>query len=199
MGRLVVSMFSTLDGVMQGPGAPGEDVSGGFEYSGWQAPFAGSTSGAVIVQSILSMDALLLGRTTYDIWEQHWPQARDVIGDHFNAIPKFVASRTMTEAAWAGTTIVRDVPTEVAALKKTFGEIRTWGSGELLTTLLAHDLVDQLDLWSYPVVLGSGKRVFRDGTLPAAFEIVGEPRGFDGGASLLSYRRAGTPVVGTMG
>ncbi len=199
MGRLVVSMFSTLDGVMQGPGAPGEDLEGGFAHSGWQAPFAGPESGAVIVESILSMDALLLGRTTYDTWVRHWPQARDVIGDHFNAIPKFVASRTMTEAAWAGTTIVRDVPTEVAALKQTYGETRVWGSGELLTALLAHDLVDQLDLWTYPVVLGSGKRVFRDGTLPAAFEVVGEPRAFTGGAILASYRRSGTPTVGTMG
>jgi len=196
MGRLVVSMFSTLDGVMQGPGGPGEDTEGGFEFSGWQAPFAGHDSGTVIVDSILGQDALLLGRKTYDIWVTHWPQATDVIGDRFNTIPKFVASRTLTDPEWAGTTVVSDVSTEVADLKKSFDEIRLWGSGELLTTLLAHDLVDAIDLFTFPVVLGSGKRVFRDGTLPAAFEVAGEPRGFAGGAVLTSYRRAGVPSYG---
>lgn len=196
MGRLVVSMFSTLDGVMQGPGAPGEDTEGGFEQSGWQAPFAGQDSGAVIVEPILGQDALLLGRKTYDIWLHHWPQATDVIGDRFNAIPKFVASRTLTDPEWAGTTVVRDVPTDVAALKQVYDETRLWGSGELLATLLAHDLVDQIDLFTFPVVLGAGKRVFRDGSAPAAFEIVGEPRGFEGGVVFASYRRAGAPEFG---
>lgn len=196
MGRLVVSMFSTLDGVMQGPGAPGEDTEGGFEQSGWQAPFAGQDSGAVIVESILGQDALLLGRKTYDIWVHHWPQATDVIGDRFNAIPKFVASRTLTDPEWAGTTVVRDVPTDVAALKQDYDETRLWGSGELLATLLAHDLVDQIDLFTFPVVLGAGKRVFRDGSAPAAFEIVGEPRGFEVGVVFASYRRTGAPQFG---
>ena len=198
MGRLVVSMFSTLDGVMQGPGGPGEDVEGGFEQSGWQAPFADAESGGIILESILAMDALLIGRKTYDIWVNHWPQATDQIGNHFNTIPKFVASRTLVDPDWSGTTIIRDVPREVSELKGTYGETRLWGSGELLTALLAHDLVDQIDLFIYPVALGSGKRVFRDGTPPAAFELVGEPRGFSGGSVLLSYRRAGQPTYGRM-
>ena len=196
MGQLAVSMFSTLDGVMQGPGGPGEDTSGGFTRSGWQAPYADAESGAIIREQILGQDALLLGRTTYDIWVRHWPQATDVIGDHFNRIPKFVASRTLTDPTWAGTTVVRDVATEVAALTDRFDEVRLWGSGELLAALLAADLVDRIDLFVYPVVLSSGKRVFRDGTLPAAFERVGEPRGFGGGSILTSYRRAGTPEYG---
>lgn len=196
MGRLAVTMFSTLDGVMQGPGGPGEDVEGGFAQSGWQAPFSDSESGALILEQILAQDALLIGRKTYDIWVHHWPQATDAIGDHFNAIPKFVASRTLTDPEWVGTTVVRDVAAEVAALTDGFREIRVWGSGELLTTLLAHDLVDQIDLFTFPVVLGSGKRVFRDGTAPAAFKMVGEPRGFAGGAVLVSYRRAGVPELG---
>lgn len=198
MGTLVVSMFSTLDGVMQGPGRPDEDVEGGFEHGGWQAPFADGESGAVILEQILGQDALLIGRRTYDIWVRHWPQARDAIGDHFNSIPKFVASTSMTEAEWAGTTVLRDVPTEVAALKDTFDEIRVWGSGELLQTLLAADLVDRIDLFLYPIVLGSGKRVFRDGTVPARFDLVGEPRGFGTGSVLVSYARAGEPGYGTM-
>ena len=198
MGRLVVSMFSTLDGVMQGPGGPGEDTEGGFEQSGWQAPFSDSESGGIILASILAQDALLIGRKTYDIWVHHWPQAKDAIGDHFNAIPKFVASRTLTDPEWNGTTVVGDVATEVAALKQTYGEIRVWGSGDLLRTLLDHDLVDQIDLFTYPVVLGSGKKVFRDGTLPAGFELVGGPRGFDGGSVLVSYARVAAPKYGSM-
>lgn len=142
MGELVVSMFSTLDGVMQAPGARGEDPEDGFAHSGWQVPFAEAESGALIVESILGQDALLLGRKTYDIWVRHWPQATDVIGERFNAIPKFVASRSLTDPAWSGTTVLSDVPAEVVALKEAYGEIRLWGSGELLATLLAHDLVD---------------------------------------------------------
>lgn len=193
MGRLTVTMFSTLDGVMQGPGGRGEDPEGGFEHSGWQVPYADAESGGIILNSILAMDALLIGRKTYDIWVNHWPQARDAIGTHFNAIPKFVASRTLADPSWAGTTVIADVPRQVAELKQTYGETRLWGSGELLASLLAHDLVDEIDLFVYPVVLGSGKRVFRDGTLPASFERVGEPRGFVGGSVLTTYRRAGTP------
>jgi len=193
MGRLVVSMFSTLDGVMQSPGGTREDLEDGFKLGGWQAPFSDGESGKLILDSILSMDALLIGRKTYDIWVNHWPQAQDAIGDHFNAIPKYVASRTLTDPTWKGTTVIQDVPAEVAEMKNRHGETRLWGSGDLLTSLLDHDLVDQIDLFIYPVALGSGKRVFRDGTLPARFEIVGEPRGFAGGSVLLSYRRSGVP------
>ncbi len=193
MGRLVVSMFSTLDGVMQSPGGRREDLEDGFPLGGWQAPFGDAESGAVILESILSMDALLIGRKTYDIWVHHWPQAKDAIGDHFNAIPKYVVSRSLTDPTWKGTTVIHDVPGEIAALKDRHGETRLWGSGELLASLLEHDLVDQIDLFIYPVALGSGKRVFRDGTVPARFAIVGEPRGFSGGSVLLSYRRDGVP------
>jgi dihydrofolate reductase len=192
MGRLVVSMFSTLDGVMQGPGGTKEDLDGGFELGGWQAPFGDEESGAVILESILSMEALLIGRKTYDIWVTHWPQARDAIGDHFNAIPKYVVSRSLTDPTWDGTSVLSDVA-QVADVKERHGETRLWGSGELLASLLEHDLVDQLDLFIYPVALGSGKRVFRDGTVPARFERLGEPRGFSGGSVLLSYRRSGVP------
>ena len=196
MGRLVVSMFSTLDGVMQGPGGPREDVEGGFEHSGWQAPFAGADSGAVIVESILGQDALLLGRKTYDIWVRHWPQARDVIGDRFNAIPKFVASRTLTDPSWPGTTVVSDVAKEVPALKDRFDEIHVIGSGALARSLLAADLVDRLNLYLYPIAFGSGKRLFDAGTVPAAFSLAQQPIAFPKGAVGLVYERAGVPVTG---
>jgi dihydrofolate reductase len=198
MGRLVVSMFSTLDGVMQGPGGPGEDVEGGFPFSGWQAPFADAGSGAVILEQILRQDALLIGRKTYDIWVDHWPRATDAIGDHFNAIPKFVASRTLTEPTWEGTRVLTDVPQEVAGIKQAHAETRVWGSSDLLRTLLDADLVDALDLFVFPIVLGTGKRWFRDGVLPARFALTAPPRAFDGGSVLLSYERAGTPEFGSM-
>ena len=181
----------------QGPGGTTEDLEDGFTFGGWQAPFSDAASGEVILQSILSMDALLIGRKTYDIWVNHWPQAKDAIGDHFNAIPKYVVSRTLADPSWAGTTVLSDVA-QVAEVKERHGETRLWGSGELLASLLAHDLVDELDLFVYPVALGSGKRVFRDGTVPARFEFVGEPRGFSGGSVLLSYRRSGVPEFDDM-
>jgi dihydrofolate reductase len=198
MGRLVVSMFSTLDGVMQGPGGPGEDVEGGFPFSGWQAPFADNESGAVILEQILAQDALLIGRKTYDIWVNHWPQATDAIGDHFNAIPKFVASRTLSEPTWEGTRVLAEVPHEVADIKEAYAETRVWGSSDLLRTLLDADLVDALDLFVFPIVLGAGKRWFRDGVLPARFALTAAPRAFDGGSVLLSYQRAGSPAFGSM-
>jgi dihydrofolate reductase len=198
MGRLVVSMFSTLDGVMQGPGGPGEDIEGGFPFSGWQAPFADDESGAVILEQVLAQDALLIGRKTYDIWVNHWPQATDAIGEHFNAIPKFVASRTLSEPTWEGTRVLGDVPPDVAEVKQAYAEIRVWGSSDLLRTLLDADLVDAVDLFLFPVVLGTGKRWFREGVLPARFELRGAPCAFAGGSVLLSYERAGVPEFGSM-
>lgn len=191
-------MFSTLDGVMQGPGGPGEDTEGGFPFSGWQAPFADDASGAVILEQILQQDALLVGRKTYDIWANHWPQATDAIGDHFNAIPKFVASRTLIEPTWEGTRVLTDVPPEVADIKEAYAETRVWGSSDLLRTLLDADLVDAVDLFVFPVVLGAGKRWFREGVLPARFALAAAPRAFDGGSALLSYDRTGAPAFGSM-
>jgi len=178
---------------MQGPGGPGEDVEGGFEQSGWQAPYADEDSGGLILDSILAQDALLIGRKTYDIWVKYWPHMHDAVGDRFNSIPKYVASRSLSNPEWAGTTVVRDVPSEVAALKDVHGDIRVWGSGELMQTLFANDLVDQIDVFTYPVVLGAGKRVFREGTVPSAMELVDGPRGFSRGVVLTSYRRIGSP------
>jgi dihydrofolate reductase len=198
MGRLVVSMFSTLDGVMQGPGGIGEDEEGGFPYSGWQVPFGDAQAGAVILDRILHTDALLLGRKTYDIWVRHWPHrpAGDVIADRFNAIPKFVASRTLTDPTWAGTSVVKELATEVPALTERFDTVGVWGSSELLPVLFEYELVDRLDLWVYPIALGTGKRVFGDGTPPTGFELDGEPRAY-GPAVLLPYRRGAEPTFGT--
>jgi dihydrofolate reductase len=196
MGILAVDLFITLDGVYQAPGGPDEDRSGGFVYGGWQAPYFDDESGAMIGAGIDRLDALLLGRTTYDIFAGYWPNQPDnPIAAKFNAVPKFVASRTLTDASWAGTTVVSDVATEVRALKDRFDEIHVIGSGALARSLIAADLVDRLDLYLYPVVFGTGKRLF-DGTVPAAFRLAEQPVAFPKGALSLVYERAGLPVTG---
>lgn len=196
MGILAVDLFITLDGVYQAPGGPEEDRSGGFEYGGWQAPYFDDESGAMIGAGIERLDALLLGRTTYEIFAGYWPnQGDDPIGAKFNAVPKFVASRSLTDPSWAGTTVVSDIATEVPPLKQRFDEIHVIGSGALARSLIDADLVDRLNLYLYPIAFGTGKRLF-DKAVPAAFRLAEPPVGFPRGAVSLVYDRAGVPVTG---
>ena len=197
MGMLAVDLFITLDGVYQAPGGPEEDPEHGFEYGGWQAPYLDDESGAVIGVGIDRLDALLLGRKTYDIFAGYWPnQGDEPIAVKFNAVPKFVASRTLTDPTWEGTTVVSDVATDVRAIKDRFDEIHVIGSGDLARSLLAADLVDRLNLYLYPIAFGTGKRLFDTGTVPAAFRLAEPPRAFPKGAVSLFYERAGVPVTG---
>ncbi|MFI7481448.1 dihydrofolate reductase family protein [Kocuria sp. M1R5S2] len=198
MGIIQVNLFLTLDGVYQAPGGPDEDREGGFEFGGWQGAYFDDASGETIGAEIEHLDALLLGRKTYDIFAGYWPAHGDddPVAAKFNAVPKFVASRTLTDPAWEGTTVLTDVATEVRALKDRFDQVHLFGSGDLVTTLLREDLVDRLNLLLYPLVLGSGKRIFRDGAAPAAFRLVRPPQSFPKGAISLVYERAGTPVTG---
>ena len=198
MGIIQVDLFLTLDGVYQAPGGPDEDRAGGFELGGWQATYFDDESGATIGAGIERIDALLLGRRTYDIFAGYWPDHghADPIAATFNTVPKFVVSRTLTDPSWEGTTVLTEVAAEVRALKDRFGEIHVIGSGDLVRTLLREDLVDRLNLLLYPLVLGSGKRVFGDGTVPAAFTLAQPPRAFPKGAVSLVYERAGDPVTG---
>jgi len=200
-GELVVDLFLTLDQVMQAPGGPDEDPSGGFPFGGWQAAFQDAEGGADIVAQVRSMDALLLGRRTYDIFAGYWPKAPadDPVAIHLNGVPKYVASRTLGEPTWAGTTVLREPALEVAALKERHREIHLIGSGDLLQTLLAADVVDVLNLWLYPVTLGTGRRVFEGGAIPASFTLDAAPAGYASGAVHLRYRRAGDVVTGRMG
>lgn len=196
MGIVAVDLFITLDGVYQAPGGPDEDRSGGFQHGGWQAPYVDEESGARIGAGIDRLDALLLGRRTYDIFAGYWPRQGDhPIAVKFNTVPKFVASRTLTDPAWVGTTVVADVAAEVPALKARFEEIHVIGSGALVRSLLTADLVDRLNLYLYPVAFGSGKRLF-EGALPAAFRLAEPPLAFPKGAVSLVYERAGVPVTG---
>ena len=199
MGIISADLFITLDGVYQAPGGPDEDREGGFEFGGWQAPYFDDESGEAIGSGIERMDALLLGRRTYDIFAPYWPNQSDdnPIAAKLNALPKFVVSRSLTEPSWEGTTVLSDVATDVPALKDRFDEVHVIGSGNLVRSLLGADLLDRLNLFLYPVTFGAGKRLFADGTgVPAAFRLAQPPQAFPKGATWLVYERAGEPVTG---
>jgi dihydrofolate reductase len=200
VGELVVNMFVSLDGVMQAPGEPGEDREGGFEHGGWQVPYLDEESGKLMTEHIASLDALLMGRKTYEIFAAYWPQAPadDPIGARLNGAPKHVASRTLDTVEWANSRLIKgEVADEVARLKQDYDQLHVIGSGDLVQTLLRHDLVDRLNLWIYPVLLGSGKRLFADGTIPTALRLV-DSATFGTGTVLLTYQRAGKPRYGNL-
>ena len=201
MGRLVANSFVTLDGVIQGPGGSDEDREDGFEHGGWQFPFMDEESGAVILGWIERMDALLLGRKTYDIWVGYWPKAPadDPIGAKLNAVPKYVASRTLDHVDWDQARLIEgDLATAVRAIKDQHDEVHVWGSADLLRSLLREGLVDRFATIVYPVVLGTGKRLFSEGTDATRFKLI-ESRPFKGGGVLMTYEHDGKPEYGTMG
>lgn len=200
-GTLVAGTFLTLDGVMQAPGGPEEDTDGGFEHGGWTVPHWDETMGEVMDAQFAEADALVLGRRTYEIFAAHWPRVDtegDPVGTKLNRMPKYVASRTLDAVEWEHSTLLSgDVADAVAALKRERGDvILVQGSQNLLQTLLAADLVDAFWLWIFPVVLGEGKRLFADGTVPAALELTAaETSG--SGVQLLRYERAGAVEYGS--
>jgi dihydrofolate reductase len=198
MGLVSVDLFLTLDGVYQAPGGPEEDRDGGFTLGGWQGAYSDAGVGEAVGAGIERMDALLLGRATYDIFARYWPQQGDdfPIAAKLNSVPKFVVSRSLADPAWAGTVALSDVA-EVASVRDRFDEVHVIGSGVLTRSLLEVSLVDRLSLFLYPLTLGSGKRLFPDGTgVPAAFRLAQPPRAFPTGATWLVYERAGDPVTG---
>jgi dihydrofolate reductase len=203
-GRITIVLFTTLDGVAQAPGGPDEDPEGGFPYGGWQAPLFDSVVGEVIGEGIDKLDALVLGRKTYDIFAGYWPQhtegdAEGVIGRKFDEIPKYVASRTPLEPEWQNTTqLGPDAAAEVAALREKHDNIQVIGSIDFVQTLLAAEAYDELALWVYPIVLGQGKKVFPDGATPANLKLVTPPVTGSSGAVLLRYAPAGKPTMGDM-
>jgi dihydrofolate reductase len=194
MRKLVVGTFLTLDGVMQAPGGPDEDREGGFRHGGWLVPYFDEKFVQIMTEWTTRAGAFLLGRKTYEIFAEYWPRAdpADQIGAALNTRPKFVASRTLERVTWSNSSLLKgDVAAEVAKLKaQDGGEIQVHGSGELLQTLLQSNLVDTLRLWFFPVVLGTGKRLFGRGTIPGSFRLV-ETRAVTTGAVLHVYQRAG--------
>jgi len=188
MGDLHVNMNITLDGVIQANGGPTEQDAD-FAYAGWERPYGDAESGAQIVEDVEASDALLLGRTTYDIFRGYWPGKTDPIGRAFDRVPKYVASRGTPELTWDTSTQLTDAATDVRDLLERHEQIHTWGSADLLQTLFREGLVDQVNLWVCPVVIGQGKKLFPDGATPSRFELVQPPRAFPAGAMLLRYRR----------
>jgi dihydrofolate reductase len=200
MGIIAADLFITLDGVYQAPGGSDEDRSEGFRFGGWQAPFGGEDVGRSIMSSIQRTDALLLGRRTYDIFSSYWPfqPASNPVAAKFAAIPKFVVSRTLTDPSWADTTVLRD-GSAVGALRDRFDEVHSWGSGELLRSLLGEGALDRLNLWMYPIALGTGKRLFETGTVPTTFRPSQAAQVFDAGVVGLVLEPAGEVVTGEVG
>lgn len=202
MRDLVVGTFISLDGVVQAPGAPNEDQEGGFEHGGWTVPLFDDQLGQLMTDLTGRASALLLGRKTYEGFAASWPMLgdSDPIAAKLNSIPKYVASRTLKTADWANTTILSgDVAEEVTKLKaQPGGEIHVSGSGNLVQTLLRHDLVDEFVLLVFPVVIGSGKRLFGEGALPRTLELADTTTSATG-VTVSTYRRRGPLEVGAVG
>jgi dihydrofolate reductase len=193
MRMLRVIEFLSLDGVMQAPGAADEDTEGGFQHGGWQRPYFDDVLGATAAEGMAETDAYLFGRKTYEKMAAYWPTAPedDPYGRHMNSTPKYVASRTLQDVEWRNSTLIEgDVAQEVARLKEQPGKnIAVLGSGDLVQTLLEHDLVDEFFLAVYPLVLGSGKRLFRDSDQVRKLHLVDSKPTSTGGV-ILTYRPA---------
>jgi dihydrofolate reductase len=195
MRQLVVGAFVSLDGVMQAPGGPNEDRDGGFQHGGWLVPYFDEKFGEIMTEWTKRAGTFLLGRKTYEIFAASWPNSTDPTDEAATALntrPKYVASRTLAKVDWNNSFLLKgDVAEEVAKLKaQDGGEIQVHGSSDLLQTLLKHDLIDTLRIWQFPVVIGSGKRLFGEGTMPASFELV-DTQLTTTGAVLHVYERAG--------
>ena len=202
MRTLVVTTFVTLDGVAQAPGGPGEDPSGGFAHEGWLVPFFDDDIGAQVTEWFTGAEDFLLGRGTYDIFYASWPKmiSDDPVSQGLNFKKKYVASRTLASVEWETAELLQgDVGDAVRKLKaEDGGELQVHGSAGLIQTLLKEDLIDELRLIVFPVVLGEGKRLFGEGTIPRSWRLTGH-RTTTSGAVMLSYERAGDVETGTMG
>jgi dihydrofolate reductase len=193
--RLTLHTFLTLDGVMQAPGGPQEDPGGGFAHGGWSFPYGDQDFGAAMSGWFDHASAFLLGRKTYEIFSGHWPKVTDPgdpIASKLNALPKYVASATLTSVGWANSTLLSgDVAAEVTKLKERPGdELQVHGSGGLAQTLIEHDLIDEYRLLIFPVHLGSGKKLFRDGATAAALRLTSATT-TGAGVVIATYQPAG--------
>ena len=197
MRKVIVLEFMTLDGVIQAGGGPEEDTSGGFAYGGWQAPFSDDVEGAVMNKQMNMPFDLLLGRKTFDIWEPYWPKHADIWPGVMTAT-KYVASNTRTSSEWQPTVFLGgDIVEKISQLKQQPGpDLHVYGSANLVQTLMKHDLVDEFWLKIYPLTLGSGKQLFADGTIPAAFKVT-ESQVSPSGIIIVNYERAGAVKTGS--
>lgn len=196
MRKIIVLSFITLDGVMQAPGGPEEDTSGGFKYGGWAAPYFDEESGKIMGKQMKPAD-LLLGEKTFKIFESYWPKHTDM-WPGINEVTKYVVSEDLEKSDWQNTKFLRNVD-EVKKLKESDGsDLQVHGSGNMIQSLLKADLVDELWLKFFPLTLGNGKKLFEDGTIPAAFTLV-STEVTPSGVIFANYKRAGEVKTGTVG
>lgn len=195
MRKIIISLFITLDGVMQAPGGPEEDTSGGFKYGGWTAPYLDEASGKVMQKQMEPAD-YLLGRKTFEIFAAYWPKHADAWPGIGNGT-KYVLSHTLEKSDWSNTVFLKDLA-EIEKLRNSDGpDLQVWGSGQLVQLLLKNDFVDELWLKTFPLTLGSGKRLFGEGTIPAAFTLT-ESTVTPSGVIIANYKRAGEVKTGTV-
>jgi dihydrofolate reductase len=196
MRKIIVLSMITLDGVMQAPGGPEEDTSGGFKYGGWTAPYSDEVYGKVLEKELKPAD-YLLGRKTFEIWAPYWPEHAD-FWPGINDGTKYVMSRTMKKSDWKNSVFLKSLA-DIKKLKNSKGsDIQVWGSGKLIQLLLKSDLVDELWLKIHPLTLGKGKKLFVDGAIPAAFTLI-ESTITPSGVIIANYQRAGKVKTGTIG
>ena len=204
VGLIHIDLFTTLDGVAQAPGGPDEDTENGFTFGGWQAPLLDEVVGEQISAGMAGMDALLLGRRTYDIFASYWPYQEEgvdwSIARLFNQLPKYVASRQLLTPAWANSAqLGPDIPAAVREVRERHENIHVIGSLDFVQTLFAERLFDRLTLWVYPVLLGGGKRVFANGVVPTNLKLYEPAATSPNGTIMQRYALAdGTPGVGDM-
>ncbi|HWT55405.1 MAG TPA: dihydrofolate reductase family protein [Candidatus Microsaccharimonas sp.] len=200
MRKIIVLSFISLDGVMQAPGGPEEDPSSNFKYGGWTAPYFDEASGQVMAKQMGQPFDLLLGRKTYEIFAGYWPQHDNEVGKPLNGATKYVASNTDVDTSWEKTVkLSGDVVSALRELKASDGPmLQVHGSGNFIQTLLQNDLVDELWLKIFPVTLGNGKKLFAEGTIPAAFKLA-ESSVTPSGIIIANYERDGDVQTGTVG
>ena len=197
MRKVIVLEHISLDGVIQAPGGPEEDTSGGFAHGGWISPYSDPVLGTALRRQMNLPFDLLLGRKTFDIWAPYWPEHGDA-WPGANTATKYVASNTLTSSAWQPSVFLNgDIAEKVTAIKQQpRPDLHVWGSADLIQTLIKHDLVDVFWLMIYPITLGAGKRLFADGTLPMAFKVT-ESMVSPNGVMVVNYERAGTIPAGS--
>jgi dihydrofolate reductase len=198
MRKVIVLEHISLDGVIQAPGGPDEDTSGGFAYGGWIAPYSDQILGTLLRRQMNLPFDLLLGCTTFEIWEPYWPQHADA-WPGVNTATKYIASSTRTSSKWQPSVFLSgDIAEKVAKIKQQQGpDLHVWGSGNLIQTLMKHDLVDAFWLMIYPITLGGGKRLFADGAIPARFKVT-ESKVTPNGVIVVNYERAGAITTGSV-
>lgn len=199
MRKITVNMFVTLDGVIQGPGGPEEDTSDGFKYGGWISNSWDDTLGKIMDEFMARPFDLLLGRKTYEIFAAYWPYVENDIADKFNAAKKYVVSKTVNKLNWKNSFLIKDnVTGEIRKLKEQDGpELHIYGSSNLIKTLVNSNLIDQFNVWTFPVAVGKGKQLFGDGTNAVSLKLV-DVKSSDKGVIIAAYEPAGELKTATV-